>query len=170
MSGDVSGPGDDRDQLDLATAFLNEAVYRSRGGPAPSSPFASPARDLSATGVGGCGLGAKPAVVLDLSPRAEGIYGQLFGAESSDGSVDGSVDRGDRLASIQAVMTRWIRKQDGLDRKRNHFLKDFRAEHGADRRSYSADLLAAYESGLAAVNQESIAGLEAAARELLAMR
>ncbi|MCP3919356.1 MAG: hypothetical protein GY711_27785 [bacterium] len=58
-----------------------------------------------------------------------------------------------------------------LDRKRNHFMKDFRHEHGFDRAQYDAEQAAAYRAGLDAVDAEVDAevdeGRAAAARALL---
>jgi len=54
-------------------------------------------------------------------------------------------------------------EQDALDRKRNHYLRDFRGKHGLDRTRYSADVLRSFEEGLARVNaQETERRLEVA--------
>jgi len=155
-------PGDDRERLALAAAFLQEAVYRSRGDQAGAALMtagrsASDAAPLGAgpSGAGPCGLGEKPSVVLDLSPRAEELFGVLFGT----GRVN--------LDAIHACMGEWVKRQDGLDRKRNHFLKDFRGAHGMDRRTYSEAVGAEYESGLDAVNAKVAAERDAAATRLL---
>ncbi len=168
MSDDgVLQPGDDRGRLALAAAFLQEAVYRSRGDQAgaalmtagrSASGAAPSGAGPSGTGPSGaapCGLGEKPSVVLDLSPRAEELFGVLFGT----GRVD--------LDAIHACMGEWVKRQDGLDRKRNHFLKDFRGAHGMDRRTYSEAVGAEYESGLGAVNAKVAAERDAAAARLL---
>src|SRR6185295_19625574 len=89
-------------------------------------------------GPGGCGLGEKPAVPDGLSERG------------------------------RDVIAAWIRAQDALDRKRNHFLKEFRARNGFDRRSYAPETLAEYEAGLQAVNREEDEGLCRAAEALIA--
>lgn len=132
----------------LAESFLQEAVYRSRGDQAGAT--------LLSAGSASCGLGEKPSVSLDLTPRAEELFEELFGRVAVD------------VEALRAVMAAWVKRQDALDRKRNHFLRDFRAEHGADRRAYSAELLARYEAGLDAVNSEVGEARSAAARELLA--
>lgn len=132
----------------LAESFLQEAVYRSRGDQAGAT--------LLSAGSASCGLGEKPSVSLDLTPRAEELFEELFGNAAVD------------VEALRAVMTAWVKRQDALDRKRNHFLRDFRAEHGADRRAYSAELLARYEAGLDAVNDEVGEARSAAARKLLA--
>jgi hypothetical protein len=64
-------------------------------------------------------------------------------------------------------MTSWIQKQDALDRKLNHFLKDFRGRHGFDRTRYDAATLAAYEGGLAELHQEQDRARRKAALEIL---
>ncbi|MEC8512388.1 MAG: hypothetical protein VX015_09605 [Planctomycetota bacterium] len=137
----------DDPRVALAESFLQEAVYRSRGDQAGAT--------LLSAGSASCGLGEKPSVSLDLTPRAEELYEELFGGSAVD------------VEALRAVMTAWVKRQDALDRKRNHFLRDFRAENGADRRAYSEDLLTRYEAGLDAVNGEVGQARRAAARELL---
>ena len=131
----------------LAESFLQEAVYRSRGDQAGAT--------LMAAGDAPCGLGAKPSVVLDLSPRAEELFGALFAGREVD--VD----------AIRARMGEWVRRQDALDRTRNHFLKDFRGAHGFDRRSYDDGTLEKFEAGLERINGEASAARRAAAEALL---
>ncbi len=137
----------DDPRVALAETFLQEAVYRSRGDQAGAT--------LLSASSASCGLGEKPSVSLDLTPRAEELYTELFGGSAVD------------VEALRAVMAAWVKRQDALDRKRNHFLRDFRAEHGGDRRTYDEDLLARYEAGLDAVNGEVREALRAAARELL---
>lgn len=140
-------PTADAERLTLAQAFLQEAVYRSRGDQAGAT--------LLAAGSASCGLGEKPAVALDLSPRAEEIYAELFG----EGDVD--------LDAMRACLAGWVKRQDALDRTRNHFLKDFRNAHGMDRRDYSPEELQAYEAGLERINSQVADEREAAAAKLL---
>ncbi|MEM1447932.1 MAG: hypothetical protein AAGI22_02410 [Planctomycetota bacterium] len=144
MSGE---PALDPTRLELAGEFLQEAVFRSRGDQAGAT--------LMAAGSASCGLGEKPAVALDLTPRAESIFDELTGGRDVD--VD----------AVRETMASWIKRQDALDRKRNHFLKDFRNENGFDRRAYTAEQSAAFEAGLDAVNAEVLAGRNEAAAELL---
>lgn len=144
--------GDGR--LRAVEAFLQEAVYRSRGAQAGASILAPEERLPDG---GQCGLGARSAVVLDLSPKAE----ELFDALWPDGLP------GDQLAIVQACMSTWVEQQDLLDRKRNHFLKAFRGQHGFDRAAYDEQQAAAYREGLDSVNSEVAAGRHYAAAELL---
>ncbi len=138
------------ERVKLAEAFLEEAVYRSREAQSESDPFeAGP----DAT----CGLGAKAVVALELSPRGAEIFDELWR----------DVLSGEALAALRKVMTEWIRRQDTLDRKRNHFLKDFRREHGFDRTLYTDEQSSAYRSGLDAINAEVDATRRAAAQSLL---
>ena len=104
----------------------------------------SPVRDP------GCGLGGKMAVASDLSPRAREIHERLS------------------LGDVREVMSDWIARQDALDRKRNHFLKDFRGRHGFDRKLYAPEILAEFETGLARINGEESSERRAAAERLLA--
>ena len=137
-----------------ARAFLQEAVYRSRQRQA--SEAALPSGEVSVAD-GRCGLGEKAAVELDLSERGAELFEGLW--------PDGLEARA--LGQTREVMTAWIQRQDVLDRKRNHFLRDFREAHGYDRTAYSAEELQAYEDGLTAVNAEVDAGLTAASLQLL---
>ena len=141
--------------VDLAEEFLREAVYRSRASQAVSTLLAkgeSPER-------GNCGLGEKAAVALDLSPRARDLFERIF---------TGAADVDDRaLARIHACMRAWIEAQDALDRKRNHFLKAFRNEHGFDRTKYSPAEIAELEAGLARINDEENRERRSAAQVLL---
>ncbi|MEM8711752.1 MAG: hypothetical protein AAGG01_12425, partial [Planctomycetota bacterium] len=137
------------DAVSLAESFLQEAVYRSRGDQAGAT--------LMAAGSAECGLGAKPSVVLDLSPKAEALFEQLSAHAMESPSLE----------SIAEIMGTWVRRPVGLDRKRNHVLKDFRQAHGMDRRAYSAEELARFESGLEAVNAEVAEARRMAAQSLL---
>ena len=118
----------DGSRIALAESFLQEAVYRSRGDQAGAT--------LLAAGSASCGLGEKPSVVLDLSPRAEEIFQQLFGNQDV------------ALEDLKACMASWVKRQDALDRKRNHFMKDFRQTHGFDRTTYTSEQLASFELSL----------------------
>jgi hypothetical protein len=64
------------------------------------------------------------------------------------------------------VLRGWVEKQDALDRKRNHFLKAFRGQHGFDRTRYTSEQSAEFEAGLARVNDEEDRLRRAAALEL----
>ncbi len=144
------------DRLGLAQAFLQEAVFRSRARQAAGGGLlgASPDDDFV---VGRCGLGEGAAVELDLSERGRELYGELWpdGLEAAD------------LQRVHERMKAWIQRQDALDRKRNHFLRDFRHEHGFDRNAYAPEQTESFERGLAAVNAEVDEALAGAARELL---
>ena len=147
-----------------AQAFLQEAVYRSRARQAAGTALAALAEPRQsvdpapeARDAGNCGLGVKAAVELDLSDRGAELLAELW----PDGLAPEALPR------VREVMRAWIQRQDALDRKRNHFLRDFRGSHGADRSAYAPETLTAYEQGLDAVNAEVSAGLEAAAQALL---
>ncbi|MEM6675158.1 MAG: hypothetical protein AAF726_20070 [Planctomycetota bacterium] len=139
----------DEERLASALTFLQEAVYRSRGDQAGAT--------LMAAGSASCGLGEKARVALDLTPKAEVAYRALFDDRDTD------------LDAIRAVVRSWVERQDALDRKRNHFLRDFRGTHGADRRAYEAATLSEFEAGLERINALETQEREAAARELLAL-
>jgi hypothetical protein len=145
----------DEKRIEGAEEFLREAVYRSRASQAVSTLLAKG----GASDRGNCGLGEKAAVALDLSPRGRELFEQLF---DSRGAV-----AADELARVQACMRHWIEAQDALDRKRNHFLKAFRHEHGFDRTRYSPAEVAELDSGLARVNEEEDRERRSAAQALL---
>jgi hypothetical protein len=144
----VSGKSGER--VETAETLLREAVYRSR---ASQAELTTPAPD----GKGACGLGAKAAVDLDLTPKARLCLSELWPAPAS----------APELERIRAALAAWVRAQDALDRKRNHFLKAFRQAHGFDRRAYAPNELAAFEQGLEAINAEESRALRAAAIDLL---
>jgi hypothetical protein len=127
---------------ELAERFLQEAVFRSRERQAVGAELRRGARPDA----GNCGLGEKAAIELDLSPRGRELATQLWPAGLAEA----------QLAALRTAVADWIVEQDALDRKRNHFLRDFRGQHGADRTKYDGDALRAFEAGLAKVNaQES---------------
>lgn len=138
----------------VAESFLREVVFRSRAQQTLETELLRGAKSGDA---GNCGLGAKAAVALDLSPEAERHFTALW-----PNGIDAAA-----LERVREVMAEWARAQDALDRKRNHFLKAFRHEHGFDRRAYSQDLLAKYEAGLAKIADEENAKRRDAAVELL---
>lgn len=138
----------DLDRIALAESFLQEAVYRSRGDQAGAT--------LLAAGSASCGLGEKPSVILDLSPRAQELFQELFG----QGPVP-------PLDAVKDVMGAWVKRQDGLDRQRNHFMKDFRNANGFDRNAYSDELRTSFEAGLDEVNGKVAQARREAAQDLL---
>lgn len=127
------------DELELAEAFLREAVYRSRAQQAATNALSTPSN-----AIGRCGLGERAEVALDLTERGRELFTQLFG-EHADAP---------RLELVRTVMHEWTVEQDALDRRRNHFLKAFRHEHGFDRTQYSDEQSALFEAGLERVNRD----------------
>jgi hypothetical protein len=143
-------------EIELAEAFLREAVYRSRARQGLEGAVAS--GDPEAPGF--CGLGEKPAVVLDLDARGAALLERLWGPAVGDAE----------LARIRDAMSAWIRRQDALDRKRNHFMRDFRTTHGSERERYAEPERRAWDAGLAEINEQVNRELRAAAEGLLAAR
>jgi len=135
------------DRIGQAEALLTEVVYRSR---------ASQAAGTGLLGAGNCGLGERAAVDLDLSEAAARHFASLWPTPPE----------GEHLERIRAVLAGWIERQDALDRKRNHFLRDFRQANGFDRSAYTPEQAAAYDAGLAAVNEEVNRRRREAAHEL----
>jgi hypothetical protein len=140
------------ERLARAEDFLQEAVFRSRSAQAGAGLWA--AGDPAAAD---CGLGARAEVVLDLTPRAEAPLREFWSAPPDS----------PELARIRERMAEWVERQDALDRKRNHFLKAFRAEHGFDHGAYDERQRAAYRAGLDAINAQVDDARRAAARALL---
>lgn len=138
-------------RLELADAFLREAVYRSRERQAASVAIARPK-----PAGGTCGLGEKASVVLDLSTRAQDLYRELW----PTGLEDAGMER------VRDVLAAWVVEQDALDRQRNHFLKAFRQKHGFDRDAYPPERLQEFEDGLARVNATESERRTAVARTL----
>lgn len=145
------------ERIQQAEAFLREAVYCSRARQAAVVGLAPP-RTEGDGATKTCGLGERAAIELDLSARGTELFEALWptGALPPD------------LEHVQECMRLWVTRQDALDRKRNHFLRDFRRVHGFDRTAYDPGTLAAFEQGLERVNDEENAALRQAAEELLA--
>lgn len=137
--------------LDLAMKFLQEAVYASRG--VQHAGHAAPG------GGAGCGLGERPGVPEAFSEGQARLFEALL-----QGIPDAA--RADFVRHAQRLCGEWIRAQDGLDRKRNHFLKAFRQEHGFDRRAYPPEIEAEFAAGLDAINRDNRGRLEDHARLL----
>lgn len=141
------------DRITLAEQLLAEAVYRSRGLQAVQVGLSS-----GTSSAGACGLGEEAAVDLELTPHGQELFDELWpqGVPAT------------RAEALRAKMADWVELQDSLDRKRNHFIRDFRRAHGADRREYGPDVAAKYEAGLEKVNREVREACHRAAEELLA--
>jgi hypothetical protein len=144
------------ERIQRAEAFLREAVFCSRARQAAIVGLAPPRVEAAST-PGTCGLGARAAIELDLSARGTELFEALWprGAVPHD------------LEHVQECMRLWVTRQDALDRKRNHFLRDFRRVHGFDRTAYDPATLESFEQGLERVNAEENASLHQAAEELL---
>lgn len=136
-----------------AETFLVEAVYRSRG---KQAALAGGSNAPAADG-GRCGLGEEAAVELALDQRGLDLFHRLWPEGLDDA----------RLAGVRDQVAAWVKRQDGLDRERNHFMKGFRQQHGMDRGAYYAEQQRAWRDGLDAVNdRENVARAEAAAKLL----
>jgi hypothetical protein len=145
----------------LAECFLREAVFQSRTRQAAGVALggsSSPAKkEDQIEGASPCGLGPKAILNLHLSKRAEELFRSLWQRDVAPTELD----------RIQAVMAGWIEAQDALDRKRNHFLRDFRQANGFDRTTYSLEQAQAFEDGLGRVNNDINTRLAQSAAKLL---
>lgn len=144
-------------RLASAEAFLQEAVFQSRGRQAAQTGLARGRMEGKASGPTNCGLGREAAIELSLSPRAEELFAELW----PKGRDDAQRER------IAEVMAAWCARQDQLDRDRNHFLKAFRHAHGFDRTQYTAEQVAEFDAGLERVNEQSNAERREHAERLL---
>jgi hypothetical protein len=140
------------ERVDLARELLREAVYQSRAKQAAGTSLAPRAEGQS----GNCGLGAHAAIESGLSPKGRELAARLWPTPLAS----------EDAARAQAAIEAWVERQDALDRKRNHFLRDFRTKHGFDRAKYTAEELAAFEAGLARINADEDRQRAAAAAEL----
>lgn len=138
----------------LARQFLQESVFASREASHGFSP-------RSLDGASGCGLGLRPTIPDDFNGKQARLLEQMLSAASKG-------EHGP-FASIREKVEEWIKTQDALDRKRNHFLRDFRQQHGFDRASYAADVEAAFKAGLAAINDENRQRLDTHAHQFAAL-
>lgn len=150
------------DRQHLAECFLREAVFQSRtrqaAGVALGGTPVAPKKEDQIPGAAPCGLGASTVIDLQLSSRAEELFRSIWQREVAPTEME----------KIKAVMCHWIESQDALDRKRNHFLRDFRQSNGFDRTTYSLQQAQEFEDGLGKVNHEINVRLAQAAQELLA--
>lgn len=134
---------------DLVCKFLQESVFAARE--AQHSEMTA--------GAGGCGLGARPVIPETFTAKQAAIMEEMMAAASV---------APERLVEVaQQSAERWIKIQDGLDRKRNHFLKDFRQGHGFDRRAYPPEIDAQFQSGIDEINQENRERLDREAEAFL---
>ena len=143
----------DADRLELALGLLREAVFQSRAKQAASTSLV---RNDPNSKSGNCGLGAHAAIESRLSEKGRELAARLWPMALAAESA----------ARAETLITDWIERQDKLDRKRNHFLRDFRAANGFDRANYTAEQSSAFEAGLARINAEEDSERTTAAREL----
>jgi len=142
-------------RLELAEAFLREAVFRSRERQAASVALAS----AKASKGGSCGLGEKPVLELDLSRRAKEIVARLW-----PNGLEGTA-----LEKARKLLDDWVVEQDAIDRKRNHHMKAMRMKYGFERDAYPPGVAREFDAGLERVNSEETARRRAVAQELLSM-
>jgi hypothetical protein len=145
-------------RLDAALRLLQEAVFAARGGGSLAPTSDDPTR------LGGCGLGAGPNLDVAVLGAGASETARAAAALLWPAGLDES-----RAARVREVIAGWVKRQDGLDRRRNHFIKDFRGEHGFDRTTYSDEIRAAYEHGVEAVNADNRARHVEAARAVLSV-
>lgn len=130
----------------LAHKFLEESVFAAREAQHGGGPTVE---------AGGCGLGARPVIPASFNKKQADLMEEMIGVSGGDAEIV--------VAAAVQHAEQWIKLQDGLDRKRNHFLKDFRNAHGFDRKQYPPDVEARFKQGIDAVNQENRSKLDAAA-------
>jgi hypothetical protein len=128
-------------RIDLARALLREFVFQSRAKQAAGTSLSSAADSAE---LRNCGLGAHAAIEANLSEAGRALAAQLWPTELA----------ADARVRVNEVISGWVERQDALDRKRNHFLRDFRGANGFDRKLYTSEQLAAFEAGLERINHD----------------
>jgi hypothetical protein len=145
-----------QERQEMARRFLMEVVYGSRARQAAGAALLGGRLD-QASGPGSCGLGERAAIEWNLSERGRELLELLWPSEPEE----------ERWNNARELMRTWIERSDALDRKRNHFLRDFRQQHGVDRAAYSEEQRGAYESGLERINGDVGNELDQAAVRLI---
>ena len=140
--------------VELAESFLQEAVFRSRERQTATVELR---RGSAKPGAGNCGLGESIELVQELSTRGKDLFARMWPAGLDEA----------RMAKVGELLADWISEQDKLDRKRNHFIKAFRLEHGFDRTKYSGELSRAFEAGGGEINAEETGKKRSAAQRLI---
>jgi hypothetical protein len=146
------------DRLELATSLLQEAVYRSRANQAAGVALGGDLRLDQPVGPGACGLGQEAALELALGERGAELLRALWPAGGPARAAE---------PALRERLAEWVRTQDAFDRRRNHFLRDFRSVHGFDRRAWDPERARAYEEGLSKIHSELDLRRRAAAEALL---
>ena len=141
-------------RIELAESFLQEAVFRSREKQAAGMELRRSAR----TSAGSCGLGERALLELELSTRGKDLFSRLWPAGQDEAG----------MVKVNELLSDWVARQDALDRKRNHFIKDFRLQHGFDRTNYNGVLSRQFAEGLAEINSEETEKRRETASRLLA--
>ncbi len=150
----MDAPSEER--IRAAEDLLQEAVLQSRERLAAGLALADMAVDVFAA-PGRCGLGDPVEGELELTPLGSELLHELWPQPLAPR----------RLTHLREVVSGWVETSDALDRKRNHFLRDFRSAHGADRTTYSPAETEEFEGGLARINGEASERLRQAALDLL---
>ena len=135
--------------------FLQHAVYASRERQAARAGLGG-ARLDAPSGPGSCGLGEGAELDVELTDEGRALAERLWPSGLTEAVATG----------IREVTNAWIGRQDALDRKRNHFIRDFRQAHGMDRQGYGEAETREFEDGLERINAEVREGLRRAATEL----
>ncbi len=143
------------DRMEHACRLLQEVVFQSR---AKQAAGVSLARKEGSAG-GTCGLGAGAALELGLSPPGHESFLALWPQGVAPTARE----------QLERALAQWVERQDAFDRERNHFLRDFRRQHGFDRTQYTPELRQAFDSGLESVNSAAQLARDQAARSILAL-
>ena len=85
-------------------------------------------------------------------PPSSSTSRRAAASSSTASGPSASPPRGSKPA--RATVADRVRRQDALDRERNHFMKDFRGTHGFDRPACTPEQEAAWRAGLDRVNAE----------------
>ncbi len=145
--------------VELARTFLQETVLASR-----QTSHAFNPDSLGSATTGGCGMGPRPDAPDTWTPRQQELISLMSRTAGTPPKSDDLL-----LHNVARTCIDWIRRQDAIDRQRNHFLREFRTRHGFDRHSYDVTVEAAFREGIEAINAENRSRLDDHAQAIAAL-
>lgn len=145
----------DAELIALSVAFLQESVFASR-----AASHSTTLRLLD--GASGCGKGPRPVIPEDFNPRQADLLARMLVLRAVTPSPA-------MFDTVRDRVGRWVKIQDGIDRQRSHFIKDFRDIHGFEHASWAAPVQAEFKERIDVINADNRVRLDAAAGDLAAL-